>query len=154
MLLVAWAVSYWRFDQLIVSASATNHVGLTSFQGRFVFGWSDDPQLQIPFAQSWSRRGFRTENWDAALAGPVAFFPATITPNASAIPWPRFNHNPFVTAPGTNYREIVLPYWMIYLLTSAAAASPWLRWRFSLRTLLISITLLALILGTIFTTTR
>ena len=66
--------------------------------------------------------------------------------------WPRFDRNPFVTAPGTNYYELILPYWMILLLTSAAAASPWLRWRFSLRTLLIALTLLALLLGTAFAT--
>jgi hypothetical protein len=148
LLLLAWAVSYWRFDQLIGRTSAKNYLALTSFQGRFVCGWSDDPQLQVAFAQTWNRRGFRTKDWDAALRGPIAFFPATVRPTSRVIPWPQYNRNPFITAPGTNYREIVLPYWMMLLFTTAAAASPWFRWRFSLRALLIAITVIGLILGT------
>jgi hypothetical protein len=42
---------------------------------------------------------------------------------------------------------IIMPYWLLILLTAVAGAMPWLQLRFSLRTLLIAITLVALALG-------
>jgi hypothetical protein len=47
---------------------------------------------------------------------------------------------------------LFLPYWPVVLLASTLAVLgvlPWLRWRFSLRTLLIATTLVALVLGAI-----
>jgi hypothetical protein len=38
---------------------------------------------------------------------------------------------------------LAIPYWLIAALIVGLAATPWLRWRFSLRTLLIATTLLA-----------
>ena len=40
-----------------------------------------------------------------------------------------------------------VPDWCLLGLTTALAAAPWLRWRFSLRTLLIATTLVAVVLG-------
>ena len=40
-------------------------------------------------------------------------------------------------------------HWLPALLFAAVAAIPWLRWRFSLRTLLIATTLVAVVLGLI-----
>jgi hypothetical protein len=42
---------------------------------------------------------------------------------------------------------ILLPCWSSVLLTATLATFPWLRWRFSLRTLLIATTLVAVLLG-------
>jgi hypothetical protein len=42
---------------------------------------------------------------------------------------------------------IVIPYWFLALATAALTATPWLRWRFSLRTLLIGMTVVAVVLG-------
>jgi hypothetical protein len=44
---------------------------------------------------------------------------------------------------------LTLPYWFILALTASLAAIPWIRWRFSLRTLLIATTLVAVVLGLI-----
>jgi hypothetical protein len=44
---------------------------------------------------------------------------------------------------------IVVPYWFVLVIVSGLAYLPWLRWRFSLRTLLIAITLVAILLGLI-----
>ena len=44
---------------------------------------------------------------------------------------------------------VALPYWFGVLLTVAPAVAPWIRWRFSLRTLLIATTLVAVGLGLI-----
>ncbi len=40
-------------------------------------------------------------------------------------------------------RPKVIPHWLLMLTTAAFAPAPWLRWRFSLRTLLIATTLVA-----------
>ena len=47
-----------------------------------------------------------------------------------------------------------IPYWPLVFVTSLLAVAPWLPYRFSLRTLLIAITLIGLILGAIIYTTR
>ena len=44
---------------------------------------------------------------------------------------------------------VPVPYWWPVLLAAAFATAPWLRWRFSLRTLLIATTLVAVVLGLI-----
>jgi hypothetical protein len=46
------------------------------------------------------------------------------------------------------------PYWLITLLIAASGVVPWFRWRFSLRTLLIATTLVAVVLGIIVWMTR
>jgi hypothetical protein len=44
-------------------------------------------------------------------------------------------------------QHIYIPYWIPILLTITLAIIPWLRWKFSLRTLLIATTLIAVLLG-------
>jgi hypothetical protein len=46
-------------------------------------------------------------------------------------------------------RGFAIPYWCILFPAAAAITLPWLRWRFSLRTLLIATTLVAIVLGLI-----
>jgi hypothetical protein len=41
------------------------------------------------------------------------------------------------------------PYWLVTLLIAASGVAPWIRWRFSLRALLIATTLVAMVLGLI-----
>jgi hypothetical protein len=41
----------------------------------------------------------------------------------------------------------VLPWWFVVLVLVIAAATPWIRWKYSLRTLLIATTLVAVALG-------
>jgi hypothetical protein len=43
--------------------------------------------------------------------------------------------------------RIVLPHWLPALLAATSATMPWLRWRYSLRMLLIAVTLVAVLLG-------
>jgi hypothetical protein len=44
---------------------------------------------------------------------------------------------------------VAVPHWSIVLLSATLSALPWLQWRFSLRTLLIVTTVVALLLGVI-----
>src|SRR5262245_19973439 len=41
----------------------------------------------------------------------------------------------------------LLPSWLLVVVTITLAAAPWMRWKFSLRTLLIATTLIAVVLG-------
>jgi len=45
--------------------------------------------------------------------------------------------------------ELILPHWFLVFMFAAIAVAPWIRWsnRFSLRTLLIATTLIAVALG-------
>ena len=61
-----------------------------------------------------------------------------------SIQWKEFDSNIWVT----------VPTWLLVSLFAAFAALPWLRWRFSLRTLLIATTLIAVVLGIIVWMTR
>jgi hypothetical protein len=149
LLIALWVRSCWRFDQFIQRISAADYVGYSSGKGRFVFGRTNDPLIQAAFPQKWTRRGFPFSEWDAALNGPMAFFPATVPgpDKIEIIRLPQFSTHPFLTKPGTVYTEVVMPYWLPIFSTVALAAIPWLRWRFSLRTLLIATTLIAVGLG-------
>jgi hypothetical protein len=64
---------------------------------------------------------------------------------------PLFSHTTlgFYITSGWSRFGLVLPHWFPVLLTALLATVPWLRWRFSLRTLLIAITLVAVGLGVI-----
>jgi hypothetical protein len=45
------------------------------------------------------------------------------------------------------HETFVLPFWFLILASMIVGTVPWLRWRYSLRTLLIATTLLAMLLG-------
>jgi hypothetical protein len=47
-----------------------------------------------------------------------------------------------------------VPYWLLFAVFSTLAIVPWLRWRFSLRTLLLATTIIALALGLVIYVTR
>jgi len=57
----------------------------------------------------------------------------------------------FAAMTDTNYFCVVLPHWFALALIATGAAVPWMQWskRFSLRTLLIATTLVAVMLGLI-----
>jgi len=50
--------------------------------------------------------------------------------------------------------SFLVPLWSLNIVSIVLATAPWLPWRFSLRTLLIATTLIALSLGLIIATTR
>jgi uncharacterized membrane protein YbaN (DUF454 family) len=62
--------------------------------------------------------------------------------------WPEFKLTFNEFRPG----EIIVrfPYWFALLMSATLAAVPWFRWRFSLRTLLVAMTLIAALLGLVF----
>jgi hypothetical protein len=55
---------------------------------------------------------------------------------------------------GINHALIAAPYWFLLILPATVAFLPWIRWRFTLPTLLIATTLVALVLGLIIAVLR
>jgi len=67
-----------------------------------------------------------------------------------------YKNNPLVQAPNRFaiglsypllYTVLTLPHWLMALLSASLASVPWISQRFSLRTLLIATTLIAVVLG-------
>jgi hypothetical protein len=148
LLIALWVRSYWLFDQIIHRASATEYVALSTNRGQLAFGGSDDPLLSTVFKRDWMHLGFSLKGWDISKQGsPFAVFPAS-TPRA-LLYWPRYD-SPFVIGPsGSTSFELSVPYWLLVLTSAAFGASPWIRWRFSLRTLIIATTAVAMVMGSI-----
>jgi hypothetical protein len=119
LLIALWMRSYWRIDQ-VQRITPNSALRVYLFNGRLAVDW-----------------GFRTpdQGWKwtlsalpetAPMAGPNSFLGFA------------FDHSFFS-----------VPLWFIALLATAFAACPWLPWsrNFSLRTLLIAMTVAALALG-------
>jgi hypothetical protein len=89
----------------------------------------------------------------------VSIFQAFSSPQPNLITgWERFSVVPHEIETGFRwsweplFKWFQCPHWFVGLVTAVVAASPWLpllRWRFSLRTLLIATTLVAAVLGVI-----
>src|SRR5687768_10169719 len=47
------------------------------------------------------------------------------------------------------FSAVGFSYWLLILITMLPGAAPWMRWRFSMRTLLVAVTVAAVVLGTI-----
>ena len=66
-----------------------------------------------------------------------------------------FDAPPLLSALGFGWQfaasgfAISMPHWIVVLLSATLAALPWIKWRFSLRTLLIGMTLVAVVCGAI-----
>ena len=81
--------------------------------------------------------GFSQPDWTASLvSGPIL---------GSTIEWSTFPTAGTITR-GTG---TAIPDWLLVLTSGVFAAAPWLRWHYSLRTLLIATALVAVVLGAI-----
>jgi hypothetical protein len=146
LLIVLWMMSYVRLDQVLGPFSTSEYIGCTSARGELRIGKSNDPELGRLFKNRPAHRGFPLS---AGSRGHGPFFPASVPDSfdGKLITWPRLNLNLGVRPPGITHDELIVPYWLPVALTAALASAPWVRWRFSLRTLLIATSLLALLLG-------
>jgi hypothetical protein len=62
---------------------------------------------------------------------------------------PMWHYSSFELDSDAVYREVTAPHWFLVAMSASIAALPWIKWRFSLRTLLIVMTLFALFFGMI-----
>jgi hypothetical protein len=121
LLIVLWVRSYWWSDLYIAQLSSQRYFGIGDTNGRTFFG-------------------------TARSVGHPAWTLIVEPSENRAEYFPRIDES--VYAGGV---DLYLPNWMLVILTATLAAAPWISWskRFSLRTLLIATTLVAVVLGLI-----
>jgi hypothetical protein len=123
LLIVLWVRSYSTSD-FIVGVGANGPASQFVFESQYGhLGIGRRPDDLLPSrSMSWS---YKTYSHTTSLRPPL--------------PWRTvYTGDTFVT-----------PVWSVLLLLSAIATAPWIRWRFSLRTLLIAMRLIAALLGLI-----
>ena len=136
-------------DQITHQNSSGRFIAATSDNGRLLLGESNDPDIGLFLEPGWSGRSCRGSEFVS-----VAYFPVSspLQPRGKIFGWPQFSSPASSPRPnGSKYSHVIVPYWLLILSTAAITITPWLRWptRFSLRTLLIATTLVALLLGLI-----
>ena len=146
LLVALWIRSYWQMDQFIRRNSTADYVAFTTVEGTFVVGKSNYVVLQQVFQERWTRRQLSVEDLEAGTETNVAFFPCNIPQKTELIRVPRFLGNPWQTSPGTSSYELILPFWLLVLFTASIAALL-IKPRFRIRTLIVAISLIALLFG-------
>jgi hypothetical protein len=125
LLIVLWVRSYtWRDDIWWQLGTVTHYAG--SYPGHLGFAESIDP-FESTWSVDWNMRSERME---------VGTDASKILESVSK-------------ATGPFIRPRLLPIWLPILIATSLSIAPWLRWRFTLRTLLIVTTLVAVVLGLI-----
>jgi hypothetical protein len=139
LLCVLWARSYWWIDQLVYPISTVNCFGLTSVQGQLDLGMS-----VFPLDGGWIRLDVKDLD-NPPMNVSIFSFSASGPGKQKVFPRLQFHRN---LDPNLIY-EFVLPYWLLVLISGFVCAAPQITWskRFSLRTLLIATTLVAVGLG-------
>jgi hypothetical protein len=126
--------SYWWSDIATWPDSATSRTAVISGKGWLRVTWNHG----LDGVTRW-RLQHNSIARDEAFRSRVTVGRA-IVPRVDA---PSFGFS--TTASGL--KRFLLPHWFVLCLLLVSAAVPWLRWRFSLRTLLIATTLIAVVLG-------
>ena len=137
LLIVLWVRSYWWVDFVDV-AHAHN---AASMQGRIIANIKLLENESVSW--TWELSSLEVGKWIKGWRG------------QPDVPWQVTVGLGVIRSP--NRLGLVMSHWFLAALAATIAALPWIRqvhWRFSLRTLLIATTLLALILGTIIATIR
>jgi hypothetical protein len=120
VLLVLWVRSYWKLSTFGEYVTPSHRYHLYSFKGQLVLS-----KYQRSWAGAELILAVPIEGLEEVAAHPPGFGIAT---------WY-----------GGDF--IVVSYWLMIVANLCLAIMPWLAWRFSLRTLLIATTLIAVVLG-------
>jgi hypothetical protein len=142
LLIVLWVRSYWWGDSLTVNQSNTSYFGLVSMSTDTIFVSSRGRVGGIWNGAS----GLLTPSWKFT-GGPI-----TVEDDEPGILGFSFTNAPLGLG-----RNFSVPYWFLVVISAAIGGVSWLPWwpnRFSLRTLLIATTLVAVVLGLIVWATR
>jgi hypothetical protein len=128
LLIGFWVRSYSSWEQLHGPVPGLGGIVINSVEGLMSFGAGS-----FVGVDSWS-----IQNVPASEPGRRLLFRDALGYD----PWSGFG-----IATSMNRFVAFAPHWFLVLMSAIAAASPWIRWRFSLRTLLVAITFLAVLLG-------
>jgi hypothetical protein len=134
LLIALWVRSYWRVDSLRIG-SEERVVAIDSREGRFYLSASTTGGANL---QPYLRNPKPTESQVVLLRN--------LHESENALGFGFYQDLRFI-----NTSTLVLRYWLLVIVTAVGAAAPWIPWsrRFSLRTLLIATTLVAVALAAI-----
>ena len=127
LLVVLWVRSYYLSDVLYARISSTRIVMVQSLGGRIAGG-------SLPIAEMPGKNTWWLGHAKVSASSEYPIFAAK---------------SGFGSFPIQRGRLLVAPLWFFALLCASFAAAPWIKCRFSLRSLLIAMTLVALVLGLI-----
>jgi hypothetical protein len=122
LLIALWVRSYWWWDSLGHKLHAKCAVAANSFSGQTAFS------LYRSAGGTWRYFSERLEGRSPSFSPPA--------PTSG-----------FGVAADSLGTSIFIPHWMLALIFAACGTTPWFRWRFSLRALLIATTFVAVVLG-------
>jgi hypothetical protein len=125
LLIVLWVRSYSWVEQIVGELPGGTIVGVGLLPGAFGVGISDGTNVT-----PWTRNGWPAVEW-------------LILVNDSESPYASRVWGMFMFADG----NLILPFWLLTITAATSIALPWLRWRFSLRTMLVVTTVIAAVLG-------
>jgi hypothetical protein len=138
LLIALWVRSYWKWDSPHGPISSTRWMQINSIRGYLFVGIGEQASTGNG---KWKWRSFRARSLtDTGATGTVAW---SFTRKVGVLGCGVVESN--------GMRFVYLAYWFLAALMATLAVSPWVRWkpRFSLRTLLIATTLVAILLGLI-----
>jgi hypothetical protein len=138
LLCVLWVRSYWWADNLYIKVpDPQRNLIIFSGLGGTIWYTNEYPS----WSPAWTHTYWRTQSNTVAAE----------TEGIDVLWFHSLYRFEFFNPPREPYwsRQLVLPHWFLITAFTAIAAAPWLRWRFSLRTLLIVTTLVAVGLGLI-----
>jgi hypothetical protein len=125
LMIVLWVRSNYRVEQIFVPITRSTYFSAGSMPNAFGFEISNKSPTD-----TWAWLSMTAHGW-LAIRDPTA---------------PRWSGSGFFRI---STASVVMPYWVGALSLDAIATLPWIRWRFSLRTLLIATTLVAVVIGLI-----
>jgi hypothetical protein len=133
LLVVLWVRSYHYSTQYQHSFSTTHCVTSETQVGTVYISW------RVGNSNKNLRQGFIVREIDDATRATLERIHSQNDTLGFA-----FGHR---AGPPADIRGMTLPYWFLVLLTATLAPLPWFPWKYSLRTLLIATTLIAIVLG-------
>jgi hypothetical protein len=136
LLIVLWVRSHYYLDEWSTPISQTKWFGASSISGQLSFFIGDLNPAVLIQAQDWGLESTNSSEWYAR----------------DAVQEPDWD----IIFDAFNRWTICGPHWGLCLLIASLAVAPWLKWsnRFSLRTLLIGMTVVAAALGLIIAVSR
>ena len=122
LLIVLWVRSCSK-RVFVYYREGTTATGVSSQADGLVAFWNSSPYSHFGFG--WALRTFKPDKFGDT--------------STSRFTWDN----------SRGFKRIGVPHWFAVLAVTSLAVGPWIRWRFSLRTLLIATTLIAVVLGLI-----
>jgi hypothetical protein len=124
LFIVLWVRSYWWCDDIVGPVGTTQSFCIWSDVGQVGFSLVDHRLKSLADGGPWVFASEWTGNLPPRSRIDIPFLPSWATEH-----------------------DVVIRDWCLVLLMGASVAAPWCHWRFSLRTLLIAMTLVAVVLG-------